>query len=973
MGSAPSAAVVEMASGSDGTRLTGAGRQSDTLLVDVLRPIRVSDAAGRDVTPEGPLQRRLLALLVLQRGHVVSVEAAIDALWPARPPRDPVAALQNHVFRLRRGLPVDAIESTGTGYRLAASRIDLDVDRLAAALAAPEADPAVLATIDGVLERWQGPAYPELDDVDDGRAEAVRLGELRVRAVERRAEWRLAAGVTDGLVGELTGLVDEEPLRERPRALLMGALAQGGRTAEALRVYDDLRRRLGDELGIEPSPALAAQHADLLAGTDMGDPWKPATRLPVPVTSLVGREALVDEVVAMAEAHRLVTLIGPGGVGKTRLLGEIGLRLRAARPDRPVVMCELATATQESAVDAVAAALGIEGRPGVGLADRVAAALADTEIVVLLDNCEHVLDPIAALVELLLARCPNVTVVTTSRERLRVAAERLCPVPTLSSADDDAPAVRLFVERARAVAPAFEPDRGEVSVVGEIVRRLDGLPLAIELAAARLHTLDVEEVAAGLDCRFDLLSSGYRTSSRHGSLHAAVSWSFELLDAPLRRAFVDLSLFAGPFTAADAAAICGVDADTITAALDQLVERSLVLRAPDRRYVLLETLRAFGAEQLVADGRADATAGRHARHYVERIEAADRRLVEPGSHATMTEIDRALPELRTALAWLLDHGEIELAGHLVAALLDYGFLRLRPDVLAWSERVAAADPDGRSPLAPLVLAVSGYGAWMAGDVAEAGARAARARRLADRSDGVVPAEVATLSGSCALFEGRLDEAARWYRRARGAADDDPAQRLVAAGAEVLALAYAGHAAAAADLLAEVGEAATVYAAYAWYCAGEADLSVDVDRARVRLDRALALAEVTHASFVAGVAGASRASIEARLGDPDTAAADYRRLITHWRRAGMWSTQWTMLRSVAGLLARLGRARDAAVLLGAVRSTQAGHRIFGADAAALTELGARLHTTLGENAYEAALREGSELDGDAVVELALRAL
>jgi predicted ATPase/DNA-binding SARP family transcriptional activator len=975
MDSAPSVAVAEMSSGSDGTRLTGAGRQSDTLRVDVLGPIRVSDAAGRDVTPEGALQRRLLALLVLHRGHVVSVEAAIDALWPARSPRDPVAAVQNHVFRLRRGLPVDAIESTDTGYRLAASRIDLDADRLVATLAAPEADPAVLATIDGVLERWQGPAYPELDDADDGRAEAARLGELRIRAVERRAEWRLAAGVTDALVGELTALVDEEPLRERPRALLMAALAQGGRTAEALRVYDDFRRRLGDELGIEPSPALAAQHAELLAGTDVGV-WKPASRLPVPVTSLVGREALVEEVVAMAEVHRLVTLIGPGGVGKTRLLGEIGLRLRAARPDRPVVMCELATATEESAVDAVAEALGIEGRPGVGLADRVAAALADTEIVVLLDNCEHVLDPIAALVELLLARCRNATVVTTSRERLRVPAERLCPVPALSSADDDAPAVRLFVERARAVAPAFEPDRGEVSVVGEIVRRLDGLPLAIELAAARLHTLDVEEVAAGLDRRFDLLSSGYRTSSRHGSLHAAVSWSFELLDAPLRRAFVDLSLFAGPFTAGDAAAICGFDADTITAALDQLVERSLVMRAPDRRYVMLETLRAFGAEQLVADGRADATAERHARHHVEWIEAADRRLVEPGPHATMTEIDGALPELRTALAWLLDQDEIELAGRLVAALLDYGFLRLRPDVLAWSERVAAADPDGRSPLAPLVLAVSGYGAWMAGDVAEAGARAACARRLADRPGGVVPAEVATLSGSYALFEGRLDEAARWYHRARGAAGDDRAQRLVAAGAEVLALAYAGTAAAvdaAADLLTEVGEAATVYAAYAWYCAGEADLSVDVDRARVRLDRALELAEVTQASFVAGVAGASRASIDARLGDPEAAATDYRRLITHWRRAGMWSTQWTMLRSVAGLLARLGRARDAALLLGAVRSTQAGHRIFGADAAVLTELGTRLHATLGDDAYQAALREGSELDGDAAVELALRAL
>jgi predicted ATPase/DNA-binding SARP family transcriptional activator len=955
--------------------VTGGGRQSDSLLVDVLGPLRVCDVAGRDVTPEGALQRRLLALLVLRRGRVVSVDSVIDVLWSVRPPRDPVAAVQNHVFRLRRGLPVDVIESTGTGYRMTASRIDLDADRLVAALAAPEAEPAGLATIDAILERWQGPAYPELDDVDDGRAEAVRLQELRVRAMERRAEWRLATGVTDGLVAELTALVDQEPLRERPRALLMAVLAKAGRTAEALRVYDDFRRRLGDELGIEPSPALAAQHADLLAGTDAGV-WKPASRLPVPVTSLVGREALVDEVVAMAEAHRLVTLIGPGGVGKTRLLGEIGLRLRAARPDRPVVMCELATASRESAVDVVAAALAIEGRPDVGLAERIGAALADTEIVVLLDNCEHVLDPVATLVELLLGRCPNVWVVTTSRERLRVPAERLCPVPTLSAAADDGPAVQLFVERARAVAPGFDPDPGELSVVTEIVRRLDGLPLAIELAAARLHTLGVAEVAAGLERRFALLSLGYRTSSRHGSLHAAVSWSFELLDAPLRRAFADLSAFAGPFTAADAAAICGVDAETVTATLDQLVERSLVMRAHDRSYMLLETLRAFGAEQLAVDARADATAERHARHYVEWIEAADRRLGEPGSNATITEIDDALPELRAALAWLLDNDAIDLAGRLVAALLDYGFLRLRPDVLAWSERVAVADADGCSPLAPLVWAISGYAAWMAGDVAEAGARAAYARRLADRAGGPALAEVATLSGSYELFEGRLDEAARWYRQARATAGDDWAQRLVAAGSEVLALAYAGDPAAvdaAADLLAEVGDAATLYAAYAWYCAGEADLAVDVDRARERLDRALELAEMTHASFVAGVAGASKASIDACLGDPVAAAADYRRLITHWRRAGMWSTQWTMLRSIAGLLARLGRPRDAAVLLGAVRTTDAGHRIFGADAAALAELGARLQATLGDDAYQAALREGCQLDGDAAVELALRAL
>ena len=296
------------------------------------------------------------------------------------------------------------IESAGNGYRLDPSSIDLDADRLAAAV-----ESADLATIDEILARWQGPAFPELADVDDGRAESTRLDELRIRAVETRAESRLSAGATDGLVVELVALADEEPLRERPRALLMAALAASGRNAEALRVYDDFRRRLGDELGIEPSPALAAQHASLLSGVD-DDAWAPASRLPVAVTSLVGRDALVVEVLAIVAAHRLVTLLGPGGVGKTRMLGEIGRRLRAERPDRPVVMCELATADEESVVDVVAAALGIEGRPDVGLADRVAAVLGDTEIAVLLDNCEHVLDPVAALVERLLATCPNVTV-----------------------------------------------------------------------------------------------------------------------------------------------------------------------------------------------------------------------------------------------------------------------------------------------------------------------------------------------------------------------------------------------------------------------------------------------------------------------------------------------------------------------------------------------------------------------------------
>ena len=888
------------------------------LRVDVLGPLRVRDPDGRDVTPEGSLQRRLLALLVLRRGHLVSIEAAIEVLWPTRPPQDRVGALHNHVFRLRRRLGVEVVESTGQGYRLRPSLIDLDLDRLVAALGAPDPMDGAGEAMAEVLARWHGPAYPELDDVDEGRAEAVRCAELRVRAREALAERRLASGDTDGLVAELSALATDEPLRERPRSMLMTALVAAGRHVEALRVYDDFRRLLGDELGIEPSPALVAQHDAVLRGTSM-TAWTPATRLPVAVTSLVGRDALVDDVVTTVSEQRLVTLIGPGGVGKTRVLVEAGRRLLAVRGDRPVVMASLATADETSAVDVVAAALGIEGRPGVGLAERVAAVLADVDVVLLLDNCEHVLEAIADLVDRILSTCPLVSIAATSRERLRVAAECVVPVPTLL---DDA-AVDLFVERACAVAPGFEPAPVERAVVAEIVRRLDGLPLGIELAAARLHTLDVHEVAVGLDDRFRLLSGGYRTSTRHSSLGAAVSWSYGLLDPPLQRAFVDLSAFTGPFTLSAAAAVCDVDLHAAAAALDRLVERSLVMRAPNRRYVLLETLRAFGADRLTAS--ADARR-RHACHHVEWVEAADRALVDPGAPGTLTEIEGALPELRGALDWLLDHGEVGEAARLVGALLDYGFFRLRPDVLAWARRVLDAGLDIADPSMPRIWVATGYAAWMAGDMAEVGALAARLLDMTAGAGRDVPSRVAVFVGSHDLFSGRLVDAARWFRHG-GATAGDRAGRLLGFSSEVLALGYAGARTAdarAARLLDEVDGDATPLAAYAWYAAGEADAATGtadgIARAAARHRRAVELAEACGASLIADVAGASLTSIEARHGDPSVAADDYRRLISQWRRAGMWSTQWTMLRSIAALLATLERPVDAAVLLGAVRAT-----------------------------------------------------
>ena len=388
------------------------------------------------------------------------------------------------------------------------------------------------------------------------------------------------------------------------------------------------------------------------------------------------------------------------------------------------MLCELASATEESAVDAVAAALAIEGRPAGGLAERLVTVLADTELVLLLDNCEHVLDAVAALVDRLLAGCPNVLIVATSQERLRVAGEqvrrvRRCRRPVTavrpSSCSSTAP---VPWRRASSQVPASWRRSSTSCAASTGCRWPSSWPRRAS-TRSRLPRSPPGSTTASTCCR-----PAIGTASRHGSLAAAMSWSLDQLDPRLQLVFADLSVFTVAFTTTHAAAICGLDLNAARADLDQLVERSLVMRAPPRRFMLLETLRAFGAEQRAASGRVDIAAERHAHHQVAWIEAADRRMLEPGADV-VPEIDAAIPELRAALGWLLEHHRIELAGRLVNAIVDYGLMRLRPDVLAWAERVAEADPEDASPVAPVVWAVSAYAAWMAGD---AGAHVARGRR-----------------------------------------------------------------------------------------------------------------------------------------------------------------------------------------------------------------------------------------------------
>ncbi|MFK0154561.1 BTAD domain-containing putative transcriptional regulator [Streptomyces sp. NPDC090493] len=567
----------------------------------ILGPLDVRTGDGTPLNPGGPRPRALLTLLLLDAGRPVSLQRLTDGLYGAEPPAGAANALQSQISRLRRRLaPHAEIEATATGYRLAAASDTVDAHLFEtwsaagrAALAAGDHRGAA-ARLREALALWRGPALPDLPDAG---AEAARLDELRLAAVQDRVEADLALGGGAELVPELRALLAGRPLSERLYGQLMRALHAAGRPAEALTVYEEARRTLADRLGADPSPELSALHLELLRGAA---PERP--RLPVQLTRFVGREPELVRIAAGLAASRLLTLTGPGGAGKTRLAIE------AAQQHPGACLVELAPLTDGSRIPyAVLAALGIrEGlrAPAADTTDRLLAALEERELLLVLDNCEHLVEEAARLTALLLAACPGVRVLATSRESLGITGEVLVPVPPLPPE----PAVRLFLDRARAVRPGFDGH----TRVADVCAALDGLPLAIELAAARLRTLTPDELADRLqdrlDDRFRLLSRGDRSKApRHRTLRAVVEWSWGLLDEEERELARRLTVFSGGATLAAVEAVCGLPYPEDV--LASLVEKSF-LEVSEGRYRMLETIRAFAAESLSGpEGLADAHAG----------------------------------------------------------------------------------------------------------------------------------------------------------------------------------------------------------------------------------------------------------------------------------------------------------------------------------------------------------------------------
>ncbi|MEW9547433.1 BTAD domain-containing putative transcriptional regulator [Nonomuraea sp. NPDC050783] len=697
----------------------------------VLGPLAVWTDAGEAVTVPGLKVRALLVDLLVHEGHPVSADRLVDDLWGEEPPGNPAAALQVRVSQLRKALEdaepggKNLVVSRAPGYLLRPDPGAVDAGRFAELLARAESagGPRDRAGLLGeALALWRGPAYADFADEEYTRPAVLRLEEQRLSALERHAEARLELGEHGLLVGELGDLVTRYPLRERLRAVHMRALYRVGRQSEALAGYAELRERLAEELGLDPGPELVALHRAILAqDPSLSVPaGRPLTNLPATVSRLIGRDEALSEVCALVREERLVTLTGSGGVGKTRLALAAADRLLDDFADGAWLV-ELDQAGPRPAgtgpgsrtpAEAVMAALDIrEGADAADVAGQLAGALRERRALLVLDNCEHVVEEVAALAELLLRACPDLRVLATSREPLAVAGEVLWSVPPLGvptstdlAAMARSDAVRLFVARAAASARGFALDAGNAQAVAQLCRRLDGIPLALELAATRVRALGVRGVVARLDDRFRLLASGQRGApARQQTLTAVIDWSWDLLQDDERRVLRRLAVHAEGCSLEAAEAVSAELGDAGADVLDllpRLVDRSLVVAADTpagMRYRLLESVAAYCLARLSEAGEVDAVRRAHLRHYLALAEEAEPGLYGPEQRERLLRLDAEAANLRAALDTAVTTGDADGAARLANALAWYWFLRGRLAEGRRSLAAALAVPGAGSP------------------------------------------------------------------------------------------------------------------------------------------------------------------------------------------------------------------------------------------------------------------------------------
>ncbi len=886
-------------------------------------------------------RRCVLVALLVDVNHAVAPEQLVDRVWSDRPPRRARNSLAGYVSRLRSLLAdVDGVTlSRGpAGYMLAADALTVDLHQFRdlAAQARASADPVVAtALFDQALGVWTGEPFTFLDTpwLNEVRS-AVRAERFAVEL--DRNDVGLRAGRHGELMVELIAAQAAHPLDERLAAQLMLAQYRCGRQADALDTYRRTRFRLVDELGVEPSQVLARVHQQILAGEARHRTESEVTVAVVPVrpvvcdrpssgllrraTSFVGHQDELAQTAAALRAGPLVTLVGVGGVGKTRLAWEVA-RGEQQRFVDGVWLCELGPLANGEAVGhTVAAALRLRQQQGMGVEESVIEYLRSRVTLVVLDNCEHVIEAAAGLVEHIVRQCPGVSVLATSRQPLGVEGEQIVAIAPLSVED----ATRLFVDRARAGVPGFEVAAQPVGAVAEICRRVDCLPLAVELAAARMRLMSASDVVRRLD-RVGFLRGAVRGAlPRQQSLAATIDWSYRLLTQPEQAFFAQLSVFAGSFDLEAGHAVCadGDEDDTVDL-LAGLVDKSMVVvrNVADRtRYAVLETLRTYGRERLQELGIEKQLGARHAEYFTGLAERA-----AAGVETTEERewIDRVLPDydnLRTAFERAMADQNIDLASRLVTACGEIFGIRVGYEAFRWAERVAAvAAPD--HPLFPAVVGTAARGAWGRGEYV-------LARNLAELAGGRVPgtgtsriAYPGDVLADVDLFEGKAGRVlSYWDEQAAVARREGNPIRLgqtLSTGAVlhgVLGGDFDRYLPAAQEGV-EIAEATGNPTARSTAYFGLAFLlkRSEPGRALALFDEAASLAGEVQNFWWYGIALMEAAATRAVHGDPVDAAQLFDDVLDHWDRVGDWTELWISLRYATRLLVRLGAEDDAALL------------------------------------------------------------
>ncbi|MEU8246106.1 BTAD domain-containing putative transcriptional regulator [Nonomuraea sp. NPDC048916] len=933
----------------------------------ILGPIEVR-CHGAPVTVRAPKLRILLAALLLDAGRVVTVETLMERLWGDDPPDGARNTLQNYVLRLRRllGGPAEHVPlvTRPQGYLIEPApgaldlhRFDALVSRARAAATAGEMEQAS-ALLEEALPLWRGEALSDVPSEVLRRDVVPVLNERRLDAIELRVDADLALGRHESLVAELHELTTAHPLRERFWAQRMVALYRSGRQGDGLRCYRTVRDLLAEELGVDPGVELRELHQRLLAA----DPAllhtrRPADRgnLPAEVTTFIGREPQLAEIGRLLADNRLVTLTGVGGVGKTRLALRAGAELRGRFPDG-VWLADLTSLAEPQLLDQIVAeALGIRDQSARSRTDILVAQLRAKRLLLVLDNCEHVVGAVAALVDVLLKTCPGLRVLTTSRHRLGLQSEHPLLVPPLALPPAAAStgraaarpltcydAVALLAARAAASAPDFRVGPDNEKSVAQLCRRLDGIPLAIELAAVRLSALSVEEILDRLDHRSQLLvnSNPHITPRHHQTLRDVIDWSHGLCTEAERLLWAQLSVFSGGFDLEAAEAVCsgpGIARDDVANLLAGLVHKSILIvsaRGPRTRYRLLETIRQYGRRRLVDLGLHPALHRRHRDHYQRMAARAAIDWCGPGEVEWLSRLRRELPNLRAALTFCLTRqgqavNGLEIAVNLTRTRIWF-FSSTIGEGRLWLERAyqAASVLPG-----PGHEAAAAFLVWIAlcqGDQAAAEGFLARCRdpRVRPSGGGLSPV-AAYIEGAHAMLVHGSGRAIRLLARAR-------------------------------DLFRRAGARGDAHMATMMWAMACAFLG-DRDTAVAASEEYLAEAEACGGAWAGSWALWTRGLTELRHGDAGRSVGLFREALRRqYDIDDRWGPVWG-LESLAWATAATGDHPRAAELLGSAYGLRqaTGVALIGLrpfhDAHAVAER--RTRRALGAEAYEAAFERG----------------